>query len=58
MEAVRLAEELLPGLPVVAYTSVDNIGSQRTALAAGLERREDLDEDRGTYLDLYLAKDW
>lgn len=58
LEAVRLAEELLPGLPVVAYTSVDNIGSQRTALAAGLERREDLDEDRGTYLDLYLAKGW
>lgn len=58
LEAVRLSEELLPGLPVVAYTSVDNIGSQRTALAAGLERREDLDVDRGTYLDIYLAKGW
>jgi len=58
LEAVRLAEQLLPGLPVVAYTSVDNIGSQRTALAAGLERREDLDVDRGAYLDLYLAKGW
>lgn len=58
LEAVRLAETLLPGLPVVAYTSVDNIGSQRTAVAAGLERREDLDVDRGTYLDLYLAKGW
>nr|WP_282568723.1 GNAT family N-acetyltransferase [Arthrobacter sp. Helios] len=58
LEAVRLSEELLPGLPVVAYTSVDNLGSQRTALAAGLERREDLDVDRGTYLDIYLAKGW
>lgn len=57
-EAVRLAEKLLPGLPVVAYTTPDNIGSQRTALAAGLTRREDLDVDRGTYQDVYLARGW
>lgn len=58
VEAVSRAESLLPGLPVVAYTSVDNIGSQRTALAAGLQRRADLDVDRGSYLDIYLAKGW
>ena len=57
-EAVRLAEKLLPDLPVVAYTTIDNIGSQRTALAAGLSRRADLDVDRGAYLDVYLARGW
>ena len=57
-EAVRLAEKLLPGLPVVAYTTIDNIGSQLTAQAAGLERRADLDVDRGTYHDIYLARGW
>ncbi|MDN3483218.1 GNAT family N-acetyltransferase [Arthrobacter sp. APC 3897] len=57
-EAVRRAEEFLPGLPVVAYTTADNIGSQHTAVAAGLVRREDLDVDRGTYRDIYLARGW
>lgn len=56
--AVRLANELLPSLPVVAYTSPDNIGSQRTALSAGLSRRQDLDVDNGKYVDVYLARGW
>lgn len=58
LEAVRLAEKLLSGLPVVAYTTADNIASQQTARAAGLDRREDLDVDRGTYRDIYLARGW
>jgi ribosomal-protein-alanine N-acetyltransferase len=32
-----------PDLPVVAYTTLDNIASQRTAAAAGLVRRPDLE---------------
>lgn len=57
-EAVSHAERFLPGVPVVAYTTADNIGSQHTALAAGLVRREDLDVDRGAYTDIYLARGW
>lgn len=58
IQAVELANTLLPSIPVVAYTTKDNIGSQRTALAAGLKRREDLDIDHGKYVDVYLAKGW
>ena len=36
--------ERLSALPLVAYTKTGNLGSQRTALAAGLERRPDLDQ--------------
>ncbi|WP_350339391.1 GNAT family N-acetyltransferase [Paramicrobacterium chengjingii] len=56
--AVRLANRLLSTFPVVAYTTPDNIGSQRTALAAGLTRHEELDIDNGRYTDIYLAQGW
>lgn len=56
--AVRLAREHLPGLPVVAYTTEENEASQRTALAAGLERRPDLDVEHRGRRDIYLAADW
>lgn len=56
--AVQVANQLLPKYPVVAYTTPDNIGSQRTALAAGLTRRKDLDVDNGKYVDVYLAQGW
>jgi len=36
--------------PLIAYTTPANIGSQRTALAAGLERRPDLDRVTGEAL--------
>jgi [ribosomal protein S5]-alanine N-acetyltransferase len=41
--AVRWAAEHHPDKPVVARTTQDNEGSQRTALAAGLVRRTDLE---------------
>ena len=56
--AVALGQKFLPGLPIVAYTSADNLGSQRTALAVGLERRTDLDLDQGSYTDVYFSIGW
>lgn len=48
-EATRAAIDVwrahLSGHLVMAYTIPANTGSQRTALAAGLKRREDLDAD-------------
>ena len=44
-EAVRLAIEHVPRLPVVARTRADNPAALRVAEAAGLERRPDLDGD-------------
>jgi [ribosomal protein S5]-alanine N-acetyltransferase len=41
--AVRGAREHQPERPVLAYTTEDNEASQRTALAAGLVRRPDLE---------------
>ena len=56
--AVKLAEQHLPGVPVVAYTSPENHASRRTALAAGLQRHEELDVERGGRTDIYLARGW
>lgn len=44
--AVALGRQLRPELPVQAYAPSDNIPSQRTALAAGLHPRPDLDRPR------------
>jgi len=46
--------------PIVAYTTPGNIGSQRTALAVGLERRPDLDRVTGEALgdDIVFALGW
>lgn len=56
--AVSRAALLLPGLPVVAYTTPSNVGSARTALAAGLLRRPDLDVAHPTHTDTYYALGW
>jgi [ribosomal protein S5]-alanine N-acetyltransferase len=40
---VRWSAEHHPDRPVLAYTTEDNEGSRRTALAAGLVRRRDLE---------------
>jgi ribosomal-protein-alanine N-acetyltransferase len=44
-EAVRMASEHLPGVPVVVRTRPGNEPAVRTALRAGLQRRADLDDD-------------
>ena len=46
--------------PLVAYTTPGNIGSQRTALAVGLERRPDLDRVTGEAVgdDVVFALGW
>ena len=44
-EAVAMAIEHVPRLPVVARTRADNPAALRVAEAAGLERRPDLDGD-------------
>jgi RimJ/RimL family protein N-acetyltransferase len=41
--AIAWAAEHLPSLPVLACTTLENIASQRTAVAAGLVRRPDLE---------------
>lgn len=56
--AVERGRELLPELPITAYTTPGNIGSQRTALSVGLQRRPELDIDHGHYTDIYLATGW
>lgn len=58
LQAVTLGKSLLPSLPIVAFTTKDNVASQRTAQAAGLTRRHDLDVDYGRYVDVYLASNW
>jgi ribosomal-protein-alanine N-acetyltransferase len=42
--AVELWRGTLARRPLIAYTKTANLGSQKTALAAGLERRPDLDQ--------------
>ncbi len=44
-DVIRQAAEHSPDRPVLAYTTEDNLGSQRTALAAGLVRRPDLEHE-------------
>jgi len=46
--------------PLMAYTTPGNVGSQRTALAVGLERRADLDRVTGEALgdDIVFALGW
>jgi len=56
--AVELARAHLPQLPVTAYTVETNVGSQKTALGAGLRRMPELDINQGAYEDIYFALDW
>ena len=56
--AVRWAAEHHPDRPVIAYTTEDNVGSQRTAQAAGLVRRPDLEyELDGRWAVVFSARD-
>ncbi len=50
--AIALGRQVRPDLPVQAYTPEANIPSQRTAAAAGLVRRPDLDRQQEGYLDV------
>lgn len=56
--AVTLASRHFPGVPVLARTKPDNLPSQRTALAAGLTRRAELDRHDGTGHAVVLATHW
>ena len=53
--AVERWHELGEHLPLVAYTTAENIPSQRTALKGGLTRRPDLDEVTSTHTDVVFA---
>jgi RimJ/RimL family protein N-acetyltransferase len=50
--AVSSDRQVRPELPVHAYTTADNIPSQRTAVAAGLVRRPDLDRHQPGFLEV------
>jgi [ribosomal protein S5]-alanine N-acetyltransferase len=56
--AVELARQHFPDLPVLARTKPKNLPSQRTALAAGLLRRGDLDRHDGTGHAVILVTHW
>jgi ribosomal-protein-alanine N-acetyltransferase len=60
LAAVRLWSERLSAHPLMAYTTPGNLGSQRTALAAGLLRRSDLDRETGSAFgdDIVFALGW
>ncbi|MEP7762568.1 GNAT family N-acetyltransferase [Sanguibacter sp. 25GB23B1] len=55
---VTLWREHLAEYPLIARTTADNVGSQRTALSAGFERRTDLDRETNLGLDIVLALGW
>ncbi|WGW12131.1 GNAT family N-acetyltransferase [Saxibacter everestensis] len=56
--AVRHAAIHLSDLPVLAYTTPDNLGSQRTALRVGLDRMSELDIEHEHYTDIFFAHNW
>ncbi len=57
-QAIRVAAEHSPDRPVLAYTTEDNTASQRTALAAGLVRRPDLEHElNGVWAVVFSAPD-
>lgn len=58
LAGVALWRDHLSGFPLIARTTPDNLGSQRTALAAGFERRPDLDRETDLGLDIVLARGW
>ena len=53
--AVERWHELGEHLPLVAYTTAENVPSQKTALRGGLTRRPDLDEVTSTHTDVVFA---
>jgi ribosomal-protein-alanine N-acetyltransferase len=58
--AVQLWRDEHSAHPLIAFTKPGNIGSQRTALKVGLERRPDLDRATGDALgdDVVFALGW
>lgn len=56
--SVDLARRNLPGIPIVAFTTPGNVGSQHTAVAAGLERHTELDEQHSDHVDVYFTLGW
>jgi RimJ/RimL family protein N-acetyltransferase len=56
--AVAWAAENHPGIPVLARTKPENIPSQRTAQAAGLVRRHDLEVDDESGAVAILTTAW
>ena len=58
--AVELWREEHSAHPLIAFTKPGNVGSQRTALKVGLERRPDLDRVTGDALgdDVVFALGW
>lgn len=55
---VAWARSQHPGVPVLAVTTRDNVGSQRTARAAGLVRRPDLEHVWNGRWSVVLASHW
>ena len=53
--AVARWHELGERFPLVAYTTADNVPSQKTAVTGGLIRRPDLDKVNSTYTDVVFA---
>jgi ribosomal-protein-alanine N-acetyltransferase len=53
--AVTRWREISENLPLVAYTTAENLASQKTAARGGLIRRPDLDEVTNTYTDVVFA---
>lgn len=53
--AVARWREIGENLPLVAYTTADNLASLKTAARGGLTRRPDLDEVTDTYTDVVFA---
>lgn len=57
--AVKVAARHFPHTPVIARTTAENLPSQRTAAAAGLIRRADLDRDDGSGLSIiFVSPQW
>jgi ribosomal-protein-alanine N-acetyltransferase len=54
-EAVARWRQLETDLPLIAYTTADNVPSQRTATKGGLVRRPELDEVRDGYVDVVFG---
>lgn len=55
---ISWSREHHPTLPVLAYTTLDNIGSQRTAAAAGLTRHTDLELELNGLHAVVFASHW
>lgn len=57
-QVVTWAAQHHPATPVLAYTTLDNIGSQRTAEGAGLRRRPQLEHMLRGRWSVVLTSTW